>query len=241
MRRTRTAECCRSPAPTASVHGAAPSSSDCAASIATARPPACCRSTRSEGGAPGDAWGCSAGGVPAFNPDAAIVNYYRAGDTLNGHQDDVEEDLRQPIVSLSVGCDAVFLIGGRTKAVPPTALLLSSGDVIVMRSDARLSFHGAPADADVPTAWSASRRAVEGVLASAALALWHTRCVGACRSSTASCLARPAGHVRHWRCIPIGHAGGHSHEAAGLARGYAHVSSYASCSIMFSVMFSVMF
>lgn len=85
-----------------------------------------------------------AAGAPPFNPDAAIVNYYRPGDTLNGHQDDVEADLRQPIVSLSVGCDAVFLIGGATKAAQPTALLLSSGDVVVMRSDARLSYHGAP-------------------------------------------------------------------------------------------------
>lgn len=78
-----------------------------------------------------------------YNPDAAIVNYYREGDTLNGHQDDVEEDVAQPIVSVSVGCDAVFLIGGHTKAERPTALLLSSGDVMVMRADARLSFHGA--------------------------------------------------------------------------------------------------
>eukprot|EP00892_Ulva_mutabilis_P009526 jgi/Ulvmu1/6946/UM033_0003.1 len=83
-------------------------------------------------------------GVPPFDPDAAIVNYYWEGDTLNGHQDDVEEDLRQPIVSLSVGCDAVFLIGGRSKAVAPTALLLGSGDVVVMSADARLSYHGVP-------------------------------------------------------------------------------------------------
>lgn len=65
-----------------------------------------------------------------------------AGDTLNGHQDNVEPDLSQPIVAMSVGCDAVFLIGGRTKAEKPTALLLSSGDVVVMTSAARLCVHG---------------------------------------------------------------------------------------------------
>lgn len=30
-----------------------------------------------------------------------------AGDTLGGHRDDVEPDLAQPIVTLSLGCDAV--------------------------------------------------------------------------------------------------------------------------------------
>lgn len=67
------------------------------------------------------------------------------GDTLNGHQDNVEQDLLQPIVAMSIGCDAVFLIGGQTKAQKPTALLLSSGDVVVMTSPARLCFHGTPA------------------------------------------------------------------------------------------------
>ncbi len=50
--------------------------------------------------------------VRPFTPDAAIVNYYTPGDTLGGHLDDVEEDMDQPIVGLSLGCDAVFLMGG---------------------------------------------------------------------------------------------------------------------------------
>lgn len=83
------------------------------------------------------------GGVPAYDPDAVIVNYYHAGDTLNGHKDDVELDLRQPIVSVSVGADAVFLLGGETRDTPPVALLLRSGDVLVMSASARLCYHGA--------------------------------------------------------------------------------------------------
>lgn len=47
-----------------------------------------------------------------FEPDAALVNYYSMGDTLGGHCDDVECDLAKPIVSLSLGCDAIFLLGG---------------------------------------------------------------------------------------------------------------------------------
>lgn len=74
---------------------------------------------------------------------AHLVRTVHSGDTLNGHQDNVEPDLSQPIVSISVGCDAVFLIGGQSRSEKPTALLLSSGDVIVMTAAARLCFHGA--------------------------------------------------------------------------------------------------
>ena len=48
----------------------------------------------------------------AIGADAAIVNYYGRGDTLGGHKDDVENDLTQPLVSISIGCSAVFLLGG---------------------------------------------------------------------------------------------------------------------------------
>jgi len=52
-------------------------------------------------------------------------------------QDDAEGALEQPLVSASVGCDAVFLIGGAHRDVPPTALLLRSGDVVVMAGEAQ--------------------------------------------------------------------------------------------------------
>lgn len=45
--------------------------------------------------------------------DAAIVNYYGKADTLGGHKDDVESDLTQPLISISLGCDAIFLLGGQ--------------------------------------------------------------------------------------------------------------------------------
>jgi alkylated DNA repair protein alkB family protein 1 len=59
--------------------------------------------------------GCDCKGSRPYVPDAALVNYYHGGDTLNGHKDDVERDLSQPIVTLSLGCDAVFLVGGLTR------------------------------------------------------------------------------------------------------------------------------
>ena len=47
-----------------------------------------------------------------YNPDVALINFYKEGDTLGGHLDDVEKDLSKPIVSFSLGCEAIFLIGG---------------------------------------------------------------------------------------------------------------------------------
>lgn len=67
-----------------------------------------------------------------------------AGDTLNGHIDDAEPCLHQPLVSLSLGCDAIFLMGGPTKDTPPTALRLRGGDAVVLSGPARRCYHGVP-------------------------------------------------------------------------------------------------
>ncbi|KAG2502196.1 hypothetical protein HYH03_000683 [Edaphochlamys debaryana] len=98
------------------------------------------RSLRGVGLAAGPAGGFSR----EYCPDAAIVNYYQQGDVLGGHLDDVEVDLAQPIVSVSLGCPAVFLMGGLSKALPPSALLLRGGDVLVLAGEARRCFHGVP-------------------------------------------------------------------------------------------------
>lgn len=52
--------------------------------------------------------------------------------------------MRQPIVALSVGCPAVFLMGSETRDAPPTALLLRSGDAVVLAGGARGCYHGVP-------------------------------------------------------------------------------------------------
>lgn len=79
-----------------------------------------------------------------FSAEAAIVNFYHEGDTLGGHVDDMENDWTKPIVSISLGCDAIFLLGGETKAVDPLPLLLRSGDVVLMAGPCRRCFHGVP-------------------------------------------------------------------------------------------------
>ncbi|KAG2439598.1 hypothetical protein HXX76_004950 [Chlamydomonas incerta] len=94
--------------------------------------------------APPGAPASAAPGPRGYEPDAAIVNYYQLGDVLGGHVDDVESDLAQPIVSVSLGCPALFLMGGPTKATRPSALLLRGGDVLVLAGQARRCYHGVP-------------------------------------------------------------------------------------------------
>ncbi|CAE5957227.1 unnamed protein product [Arabidopsis arenosa] len=79
-----------------------------------------------------------------FRPEGAIVNYFGIGDTLGGHLDDMEADWSKPIVSMSLGCKAIFLLGGKSKDDPPHAMYLRSGDVVLMAGEARECFHGVP-------------------------------------------------------------------------------------------------
>uniref|UniRef100_A0A0E0BJ53 Fe2OG dioxygenase domain-containing protein n=1 Tax=Oryza glumipatula TaxID=40148 RepID=A0A0E0BJ53_9ORYZ len=79
-----------------------------------------------------------------FKPEAAIVNYYGPSDMLGGHVDDMEADWSKPIVSISLGCKCIFLLGGKTRDEVPTAMFLRSGDIVLMAGEARECFHGVP-------------------------------------------------------------------------------------------------
>lgn len=79
-----------------------------------------------------------------FCAEAAIVNYFASDDMLGGHLDDMEADLSKPIVSISLGCKAVFLLGGESRQDPPIAMFLRSGDAVLMTGPARQCFHGIP-------------------------------------------------------------------------------------------------
>jgi alkylated DNA repair protein alkB family protein 1 len=63
---------------------------------------------------------------------------------LGGHVDDMEADWSKPIVSISLGCKAVFLLGGASREESPTAMFVRSGDVVLMAGPARRCFHGVP-------------------------------------------------------------------------------------------------
>lgn len=79
-----------------------------------------------------------------LHPEAAIVNLYSATSTMGGHRDDAEPCQSVPIVSISLGLDAVYLLGGPTKEAPPLAMRLRSGDVIVQGGASRGFVHGVP-------------------------------------------------------------------------------------------------
>ena len=76
--------------------------------------------------------------------EAAIVNYYPVGTTMGGHLDDAEHTMEKPIVSISLGLSALFLIGGRSRSVTPTAVLVRSGDAVIMSGESRYCYHGVP-------------------------------------------------------------------------------------------------
>jgi alkylated DNA repair protein alkB homolog 1 len=83
-------------------------------------------------------------GFDGYRAQAVIVNYYPIATTLAGHVDNSEADLDAPLISVSFGQKAIFLIGGREKEEKPDAIFLNSGDVLVMGGDSRLSYHAVP-------------------------------------------------------------------------------------------------
>ncbi|KAK3595959.1 hypothetical protein CHS0354_032473 [Potamilus streckersoni] len=83
-------------------------------------------------------------GYQVFQAEAAIVNYYHMDSTLAAHTDHSEIDHQAPLISISLGQDAIFLIGGQTKATKPIALFLHSGDICIMSGAARLAYHAVP-------------------------------------------------------------------------------------------------
>jgi alkylated DNA repair protein (DNA oxidative demethylase) len=75
-------------------------------------------------------------------PEACLINHYRAGTRLGSHVDADEEDINAPVVSVSLGDDAVFHVGGPTRAAPKQRMTLKSGDVVVLGGVARRAYHG---------------------------------------------------------------------------------------------------
>lgn len=100
---------------------------------------------------------------PATQAQAAIVNFYTPGDTMMMHRD-VSEESPRGLVSLSMGCDALFMIapngvkldapgtdaaepgksGDEKRERPYLLLRIRSGDAIYMTREARYAWHGVP-------------------------------------------------------------------------------------------------
>ena len=86
---------------------------------------------------------------PDTTPEAAIVNLYSPGDTLSLHRD-VAETSEKGLISISIGCDALFVLGMDSTgedadgACRKVVLRLHSGDVVYMAGEARFAWHGVP-------------------------------------------------------------------------------------------------
>lgn len=86
----------------------------------------------------------------SYNPDAAILNFYNTKSCLGIHNDHSEEALDEPIISISFGQTAIFLIGTESCTEEPVPMLLRSGDIILLSGPCRLSYHAVPAIIEEP-------------------------------------------------------------------------------------------
>lgn len=81
-----------------------------------------------------------------MRPDLCIMNFYGTDAKMGVHQDKDErpETIAAgiPIVSVSLGDAARFVVGGLTRREPTLPIVLRSGDVLVMGGPSRLRFHG---------------------------------------------------------------------------------------------------
>jgi alkylated DNA repair protein (DNA oxidative demethylase) len=75
-------------------------------------------------------------------PNLCLINFYDDEAKLGLHQDRGESSLAAPVVSISLGDDATFLLGGLSRKDPTRRLPLHSGDVVWFGGASRLIFHG---------------------------------------------------------------------------------------------------
>jgi alkylated DNA repair protein (DNA oxidative demethylase) len=75
-------------------------------------------------------------------PQACLVNVYDENARMGLHQDRDESDLSAPIVSLSLGANCLFRMGGAKRGDKTRSFVLSSGDALVFGGPARLAYHG---------------------------------------------------------------------------------------------------
>jgi len=75
-------------------------------------------------------------------PEACLVNVYDETARMGLHQDKDESDFAAPILSLSLGADCRFKLGGTRRGDRAKAFALSSGDALVLSGPARMRYHG---------------------------------------------------------------------------------------------------
>lgn len=79
---------------------------------------------------------------PETEAQAAILNVYSPGDTLSPHRD-VSEECDTGLISVSFGCDGLFLIS-HDNGDGCEIIRLRSGDAVYMNGPSRFAWHGVP-------------------------------------------------------------------------------------------------
>ncbi|KAI2794456.1 hypothetical protein POX_a01055 [Penicillium oxalicum] len=79
---------------------------------------------------------------PQTDAQAAILNLYSPGDTLSAHRD-VSEECDVGLISVSFGCDGLFLIS-HDDGNGAEVIRLRSGDTVYMDGTSRFAWHGVP-------------------------------------------------------------------------------------------------
>jgi DNA oxidative demethylase len=78
--------------------------------------------------------------------EACLINFYDSARNetckMGSHVDRDEADFSAPVVSVSLGDDAVFHVGGPQRTDPKSRVTLRSGDVLLFGGPARLCHHG---------------------------------------------------------------------------------------------------
>ncbi|MEM9782177.1 MAG: alpha-ketoglutarate-dependent dioxygenase AlkB [Pseudomonadota bacterium] len=77
-------------------------------------------------------------------PDCCLINWYGEGARMGLHRDadEGEAAFAAPVVSVSLGDEALFRHGGLERKDPTRSFWLRSGDVLVMGGASRLAYHG---------------------------------------------------------------------------------------------------
>lgn len=80
---------------------------------------------------------------PHYKPETCLINFYPADSKsrLGLHQDNTEPNLKPCIISISLGDDCIFAIGGNRRNDPLTEIILRSGDALILHGETRLAYH----------------------------------------------------------------------------------------------------
>ncbi len=75
-------------------------------------------------------------------PESCLINFYQGNSKMGLHQDKDETDFRHPVLSVSLGDSALFRVGNVERGGNTESVWLESGDVAILKGDARLVYHG---------------------------------------------------------------------------------------------------